>query len=1163
MIEYSTPFSKLKIDNYVCSDTYYDIANKLGVPYKNEPVICVRNGEPVFRKDWGNVVGMKEDEIRFIIVPRGQTFKNILRTIAVIALGILAGPIATVLGFAAGTIGFALVSAAIVIGGTFLINAFLGPNAQKSKAQQTTEAASPTYNLEAQGNRARLLEPIPRLYGRHIIYPDFASQPYQNFENNDQYLYELLCLGVGEYVVEKINIGETELWNNVSGYSDTFSNVQIEIIPPGGRITLFPSNVNTSSEVNGQEMVNTSDWVGPYVANPNNQATDHLQIDIVLPRGLYYANDSGGLSNASVSYTVQVRAIDNLGDPLGGFVTVLNETFTLADSTQRRYTRDIYVSLGRYEVQVRRTSTKQTDARYGNDIVWQALRAFIPDDNIYQDITLLAIKIRASNQLTNQSSTQVNVVQVSKIPVWDGAWSGNAPCDNPAWVATDILRNTVYGAAIPDSRIDLEKLRDLAAVYTARGDAFNGIFDTSKTLWDALTSVLSVVRTQPILVAGMVTFVRDQQRSLARTVITPQSILKNTFKSTHIAKGEDSADDVIVEFMDSTTWENSEVQCTLPGSASTKPARIQIFGITDRSQAWREGMYRAASNSYRRIFASVSTEADGRLLLKGDPVIVSHDVPGWSQNGLVVDYLPTDKILIFDRNVSLSSSQTNYISLRRRDGKEFGPIQVTATEFANEVSLESGSLQALELSQGMEIEEVLSLDGEAKDTAFVLGSTTEYKKRFIVVGSTMRGVDKVDLDLVIDDPRVYAADAGTPPPGVSYYGPGVIADGPVVDSLHISQDPLSGSDPVLINAIWSGAIGAVSYILQISYDGINWITVYSGTRTNFQITANAGDIYVRVAAVNTIIGPWKYIDPNPQNFGTPSLLPGLVSNLDAAADVNAGTIQATFNAAPRATSYRGTVLIESSPGSGTFNTVKLTKTVSSPFLAWTSSEVTAVGGPWSRIQVNVYSINDYGESAPVVDQILGITLGAVTGLSLTNPYTGVESNIQWNSVANAALYRVKIFNNVGTQVKNTTVTTNSYFYSNSQLIADGGPWRSFSVRVSAENASLTGPETTLNIADNAPAAPTTISSTSPSAGRIDITWSAVSGSDITKYQVFMSTVNGFAPATSNRVFDANALGCSITGLASGTTYYYRVSTIDSYAGGNGYLYSTQFSRTAA
>lgn len=1159
MIEYNSPFAKIKIDNYVCGDTYFDVADRLGAPYKSQPVVCVKNGVPVLRKDWHKPIGMVEDEIKFIIIPRGQSIKNILRTVAIIALGIVAGPIAGLLGFAAGTIGFALVSAAIVIGGTFLINAFLGPTVPKVK-NQSSESASPTYNLQAQGNAARLLEPIPRLYGRHQLFPDFASQPFQTFENNDQYLYTLLCLGVGYYNLEKINIGESELWDSTSGYSSTFSNVQFEVIPPGQRITLFPSNVNTSSEVAGQELDDPSNWLGPYVANPNNQATDHLQVDIVLPRGLYYANDKGGLSNASVSFEVQVRAIDNLGDPIGGYSTVMTENFTLATSTPQRFTRNIYLSLGRYEVRLRRTNSKQTDSRYGNDITWQALRAFIPDDNIYPDVTLLAIKIKASNQLSNQSSTQINTIQRARIPyLIDGVWQTPGETNNPAWIAADILRNTVYGAGLPDSRIDLQRLSELAQIYNNRNDTFNAVFDTSKTLWDALTSVLNTVRTAPILVAGLVTFVRDQERALARTVITPQSILKNTFKTTHIAKGDDSADDVIVEFLDSTTWENSEVQCTLPGSTSTKPARIQMFGITDRSQAWREGMYHAASNSYRRIFANVSTEADGRLLLKGDPVIVSHDLPGWSQNGLVVDYLPLDRILVLDRNISLSTTSINYVSLRRRDGKEFGPIEVIDTGFSNELKLDGNSLEALELSQDITIDEVLSIDGEAKDTAFVLGSTTEYKKRFIVVGSSMRGIDKVDLSLVIDDPRVYAADAGTAPAGISYYGPGTVPAGPEVTSLIISQDPLSEADPVLINAIWSGATGAVSYLLQTSYDGVSWQTVYNGPNLTFQFTANAGPLYVRVAAFNTIAGPWKNINPSPQEFGEPSLSPGLVSNLDATADVGAGTIQATFNAAPRATSYRGEVAIETVSGSGTFNIVKLSKITSSPFLSWTSSEITAAGGPWSRIQINVYAINDYGESAAVSDQILGLSLGAVTGLSLSTPYTGVETNIQWNSVTSATLYRVKIYNNVGVLVRTTTVTTNGYFYSNSQLLADGGPWRTFSVKVNAENASLTGPDTTLNINDPAPAAPTTISSTSPSAGRLDITWSAVS-SDAIKYQVFLSTTNGFTPAVGNRVFDQNALGVSITGLASGTTYYYKVSTIDNYAGGTGYLYSSQFSR---
>jgi len=37
---------------------------------------------------------------------------------------------------------------------------------------------SPTYSLQAQGNSARLEQPIPVQYGRMLAWPDFAAQPY-------------------------------------------------------------------------------------------------------------------------------------------------------------------------------------------------------------------------------------------------------------------------------------------------------------------------------------------------------------------------------------------------------------------------------------------------------------------------------------------------------------------------------------------------------------------------------------------------------------------------------------------------------------------------------------------------------------------------------------------------------------------------------------------------------------------------------------------------------------------------------------------------------------------------------------------------------------------------------------------------------------------------
>lgn len=1231
-VDYDSPIGNINTTFCACDETYLQVAERLGVPLNSKPIVCVRDGVPVLRKEWANPIGLKGGNIQFVIVPRGRTVKNIFRIVATIALSVFAPYAAGLLGFTAGTLAYGLVSAGIVLGGTFLLNALMGPTLPNLGGNQSQAQASPTYSIGAQGNRARLLNPIPRTYGTHIIYPDFASQPYQSFENNEQYLYQLFCLGVGEYRVDKINIDKTELWNSTSGLSESFSDVELEIIPPGALVTLFPSNVVTSSEVSGQELRNEliadftttsgnrmtfnisqvaieylspgdvlninnavnsglftitdkattepytwiefnttftpvttptetfitlDNWLGPFVANPNNQGTDLLKIDVALPRGLYYANDDGGLSNASVTYEVQTRPIDNLGNPIGPYVSLLTETITNSTNTPQRFTKSFNVSFGRYEVRLRRTTTKFHDARYGNDIVWAGLRAFIPDDNIYEDVTLLAIKIRASNQLSNQSSTQINVIQSGKIPVWNGTtWSAPVVTSNPSWIVADILRNPIYGAGLPDSRVDLAKLLELSSIYNLRGDSFNGVFDTSKTLWESLGSVMQAVRSQPILVAGVISFVRDQQKALARTVITPQSVLKNSFSSTHILQGEDSADDVIVEFMDSSTWETSEVQATLPGSSSNKPARIQMFGVTNLSQAWREGMYYAASNKYRRILASVTTAADGRLLLKGDPVIVSHDVPQWNQNGFIDDFNPDDLVFTMDRSISFDSDSDNFIILRRRDGKEFGPLLATPTEYSNQCSVNSGDLEALELAQGLSIEDVLSLDDEAKRTTYVFYSTSKYVKRFLVTNSTMRGLEEVELSLVIDDERVYTADTGTPPPGVDYLGPGVTPSGPSVDSLTAVLDPFSGADPVLLMASWSVTGGATNYILQSSSNGTIWTTIYTGTDTHTNIVVNAGTVYLRVAAIGTTVGPWKMFSGV---FGTPALLPGIISGLNTLVSIEAGIIEVSFNAAPRATSYLIEVYSESVPGSGNFNSLELSKTTTATFISWTSTEVTAAGGPWSRLRVAVTASNVNGNSLPVTKDILDIELSDVTGLSLLGFYNGTEAQIQWNPVYGATAYTVKIYNDSNTLVRTTDVTTNGYYYTNASLLEDGGPWRSFSVKVNAKSDLLTGPESTITITDAAPPAPSNITSSSPSAGRLDITWNQVMLPDVVGYVLYASTTNNFVPDDSNKVFEGNTTGVSTTGLAAGT-YYFRLMTKDTYVGNNGYIYSNQYSQ---
>lgn len=73
------------------------------------------------------------------------------------------------------------------------------------------------------------------MYGRHIIYPDFAAKPYTEYNENEQYLHQLHVLTQGYCEVEQIRIDDTPI--------SSFAEVEYEIVQPNQPVTLFNPNV--------------------------------------------------------------------------------------------------------------------------------------------------------------------------------------------------------------------------------------------------------------------------------------------------------------------------------------------------------------------------------------------------------------------------------------------------------------------------------------------------------------------------------------------------------------------------------------------------------------------------------------------------------------------------------------------------------------------------------------------------------------------------------------------------------------------------------------------------------------------------------------------------------------------------------------------------------
>ena len=224
--------------------------NTQGIAEFKKPTICLVNGEPVLRKDWETTKIIAETgqpmAVSFLSIPQGGgNGEKILRTVLMLAVLVAAPYASAALAPVLGITGVAAsgLTATLALAGLVLVNVLIPPPQPNSAPYNATQP-SPTYSLSAQGNQARLGEPIPVLYGRHIIYPDFGATPYSEFIDNEQYLYQLHVIGHGEYDVEQIRIEDTPI--------TSFKEISYEVYSALYTHTCQPHQVLASSHARPQ-----------------------------------------------------------------------------------------------------------------------------------------------------------------------------------------------------------------------------------------------------------------------------------------------------------------------------------------------------------------------------------------------------------------------------------------------------------------------------------------------------------------------------------------------------------------------------------------------------------------------------------------------------------------------------------------------------------------------------------------------------------------------------------------------------------------------------------------------------------------------------------------------------------------------------------------------
>lgn len=410
-------------------------------------------------------------------------------------------------------------------------------------------------------------------------------------------------------------------------------------------------------------------WRGPFAGCPENELTQEIQYDVLCPKGLIWLGRKGERFTMTSRHTLEWRDM-----ALAGAWTSVTQSFDA--KTLNAVGKSFNIALPypmRPEFRIKKEFVDMggRTSEYVSDIVWYGARTRLTGKTVYATSTTIVLTVRGGDRLSADAESQVWLKATRKLPVRvGGVWQ-------PAQATRDIVPFCLYvlkSIGYTDADFDLAAWDAFDAVCRARGDTYDQIHDSASTVQQVIEDALAAGFAELTVVDGLLTPKRDQPmvyKSLytADSMIAPLDI---RFSSTK----KDDYDGVDVEYMDGKKWQKDTVKCRLPGDLGNRVLKITVNGVTDRKRAWRIGMRKRRDLKYRKKTYSWSTEAESFNSNYLDLAQVSGQTPGYATSSYMTGYanrlITSDSVLPWDEFTG-----PYYVSVRRLDGTNFGPIPVT------------------------------------------------------------------------------------------------------------------------------------------------------------------------------------------------------------------------------------------------------------------------------------------------------------------------------------------------------------------------------------------------------------------------------------------------------------------------------------------------------
>ncbi len=756
------PFSAERIDRAVpVGGSIADIMDSLGL----DPILVAHAhvwitdaamiADPVIvpRDRWARVRPKAGAVVTLRVAPGkgGGGGKNPLRTIltiAVVAAAFVLGPaVGAAMGLPTEAVIFgqtinlasAIGGAAITLVGNLIVNAIAPPPRPKLAELSIggpQSRTSPTLAITGTQNRANRYGSVPRVYGRHRVFPTLAAHPHTEVEGDAQYLRMLFDFGYGPLELSDLRIGAIPLVQ--------FEGVETEIRQ--GYASDAPITLYTDTIREDQYSLKVTSDGGPEVLETRDGA-DEIIADITF-RGLVRFDDSGNRQDRSVDIKVEYRLAGS-SDPWTEHATA---TYTAAtEQVVRRGVRIVTPAAGRYEVRFTRLTADNTSTRIRDDSFVSAIRTVQRKAPVKATgRCLVAMRIKATDQL-NGIVNQFSAVTQALLPVWDGAEWAEQATRHPAWAYLDVLRGAANRRPVADERLDLGAFKAWADATPAF--TFDAVIDYPTTVFELLRDTAAAGRAGFGMRDGKFSIVRDVEQSVPIQHFTPRNTMgfRGIKAFTQIPHG------LKCRFVNlDRDWQQDEVIVYADGFHETNASRfetLELFGCTSADLAWKHGRYHLAVGKLRPETYEISVDIDHLVCTAGDLVKVSHDVPlwggGWGRVKDVAFDANGDAISVtLDDVVAMEAGKTYAARFRHADGVSGVASVVTQAG-------ETDTLAFLQPVSGM-------ASPEAGDLA-LFGEAARESADLIVKAIRHSGDFRATLTLVDAAPEVHQADTGPIP----------------------------------------------------------------------------------------------------------------------------------------------------------------------------------------------------------------------------------------------------------------------------------------------------------------------------------------------------------------------------------------------------------------